>query len=931
MATSGGRLQNDFTLTVAADGSFAKTTGATLFVTNPFVGPSADLVLDADATHDDGVVCVARQDDGHPDLPNLHINGDYTIGAGVPAEALQCGGVGPNVHVNGPGGHLHRAGSGTTIFQGRLDVAGGTVTIGAGQTFQLQNGLGQSAGLTDIALGGTLLGSPVLTGGELRGSGQITGNLTNTAGTVAPAAAHSLVVTGNYTQGAAATLQVDVAGTAPGTELDQLAAGGAAALAGTVAVVPGAGFDPDVTDTFPFLTSGSRTGTFAALSGATLPSGKSFALDYPDAPGFGARLLVQPAPPSDDLLVVDCDAAELETITTIEGDLLVDNVPDCVDISLPNLTDVGGSVTVTGNEDAAEVDLSSLANVGGDVTITDNGDADVDVSGLESVGGDVTIESTGTGAFSTGSGETTGMIELDLSQYEQVFSVSGGTTGEISISIEHQEAVLRTQLPTGAFEATVPFSITHLDPALLGPEAFTDADGDPATIDPVAAYQFHFGVPTLDADATLVFDVVVDGLDAETRTALLSALNKGEVTLVTKGDAPDSPYLPFPVCNAAQVPTAGGCVRVQQLDANGEPTTGVPAIVRFSGVTGHFSTWGVAIVEPIPDTTAPVIDPHVDVVSEATGPSGATVTYVAPSANDDRDGAVPVSCVPASGSVFPLGTTTVECSAEDAAGNPATSSFSVDVVDTTAPVITVPEDIVVSATGPAGAPVTFMASAIDAVDGLTAADCSPPSGSVFPIDTTAVTCAATDAAGNAATPAGFSVTVMDAGTVPGPPAVSALAGWGAATVSWTEPDDGGSPITGYSVEARVAATTVASVAVGPETRSHTFGRLANGVSHMFTVVATNDAGSGPAGTATAKPFVPRKYRLLDAGVRCPSFTARNRNLFPVAVRWVTSRGLIGDAAVAAQSTVTLTSAPPMTVLFLFAGKYKLQDAALGLC
>jgi hypothetical protein len=318
-------------------------------------------------------------------------------------------------------------------------------------------------------------------------------------------------------------------------------------------------------------------------------------------------------------------------------------------------------------------------------------------------------------------------------------------------------------------------------------------------------------------------------------------------------------------------------------------------------------------------------------VVEATGPSGATVTYVAPSANDERDGPVPVSCVPASGSVFPLGTTTVECSAEDAAGNPATSSFTVDVVDTTAPVITVPADIVESATGPDGAAVTFAASATDAVDGLTAADCSPSSGSVFPIDVTSVACTATDAAGNAATPAAFSVTVIDAGTGPGTPAVSARAGWGAATVSWNEPDDGGSPITGYSIAARVGATTVASVAVGPAARSHTFGGLANSVQHTFTVVATNGAGAGPAGTASAQPFVPAKYKRLDAGVRCPSFTARNPNDFPVAVRWVTSRGLVGDAAIPARSTVTLAPARYTTVLFLFAGSYRLQDVALGLC
>jgi hypothetical protein len=930
MHVTSGQLHNDFTLTVPADGSFAKTTGGTFYVSAASGGPSADLVLDGDATHDGGLICVARQDGSHPDLPNLHVNGEYVIGAAAPAAVLTCGGsLQHSLHVNGPDGHLSRVGSGST-FVNDADVAGGTVSVADGQTFVIQNVYEQSAGVTEVAEGGVLQAFPTLTGGVLRGGGQITGNLTNNAGTVAPGAAHSLGVTGHYTQGAAATLEVDVAGTAPGTGFDQLAVGGAATLGGTVAVVPGAGFDPQLTDEFPFLTSTSRTGTFAALTGGALPSGKTYALDYPGAPGFGARLLVQPAPPSDDVIVVDCDAPELETITTITGDLVVDDVPGCVDLALPNLTEVGGSVIVTNNSAAENIDLSPLASVGGDMTVVDNGSAEVSIE-APNVGGNLTLQSSAgtTGTLDIRLGEVAGTIDLVVNEYG---SVTGSTAGgDISLQNTTAEAVMRVLLPEGAFETPVPFSITHIDPALLGPETGTDADGNPATIDPVATYIFGFGVPTLGTDATLTFDVLVDGLDAEIRAAFLSALSKGQATLFTRSDPPENFSQAFPVCTGVDVPTAGGCVRVQQLDANGEPTTGVPAIVRFSGVTGHFSTWGVALVEPIPDTTPPVIDPHADVVAEATGPSGATVIYVAPSANDDRDGAVPVSCVPVSGGVFPLGSTTVECSAEDAAGNPATSSFTVGVVDTTAPVITVPADIVESATGPAGAPVTFMASAIDAVDGLNAADCSPPSGSVFPIDTTAVTCTATDAAGNAATPAGFSVTVVDAGTVPGTPAVSALAGWGAATVSWTEPDDGGSPITGYSIEARVGATTVASAAVGPGARSHTFGGLANGVSHTVTVVATNEAGPGPAGTATAKPFVPRKYRLLDAGVRCPSFTARNPNDFPVAVRWVTSRGLMGDAAVPARSTVALTAAPYKTLLFLFAGNYKLQAAALSFC
>jgi hypothetical protein len=63
---------------------------------------------------------------------------------------------------------------------------------------------------------------------------------------------------------------------------------------------------------------------------------------------------------------------------------------------------------------------------------------------------------------------------------------------------------------------------------------------------------------------------------------------------------------------------------------------------------------------------------------DATGPSGALVSYT-PTATDDLDGARPVSCSPAGGSRFAIGTATVACSASDAGGNTANATFTVKV------------------------------------------------------------------------------------------------------------------------------------------------------------------------------------------------------------------------------------------------------------
>jgi hypothetical protein len=81
---------------------------------------------------------------------------------------------------------------------------------------------------------------------------------------------------------------------------------------------------------------------------------------------------------------------------------------------------------------------------------------------------------------------------------------------------------------------------------------------------------------------------------------------------------------------------------------------------------------------PQPDTTPPVLSLPADITTAAQSPGGATVSWTA-TATDNKDGAVPVNCTPASGSLLPVGTTTVNCSATDAASNNASGSFTVTV------------------------------------------------------------------------------------------------------------------------------------------------------------------------------------------------------------------------------------------------------------
>src|SRR4051812_1996577 len=80
------------------------------------------------------------------------------------------------------------------------------------------------------------------------------------------------------------------------------------------------------------------------------------------------------------------------------------------------------------------------------------------------------------------------------------------------------------------------------------------------------------------------------------------------------------------------------------------------------------------------DVEAPVFAPSLQSVLQvnATSPSGAAVTYDLHVT--DNVGVTSRSCEPASGSVFPVGTRSVICTAADTAGNSSSTSFSVTVI-----------------------------------------------------------------------------------------------------------------------------------------------------------------------------------------------------------------------------------------------------------
>lgn len=274
------------------------------------------------------------------------------------------------------------------------------------------------------------------------------------------------------------------------------------------------------------------------------------------------------------------------------------------------------------------------------------------------------------------------------------------------------------------------------------------------------------------------------------------------------------------------------------------------------------------------DGTAPVLNGQRDLEVIASSANGASVPYPVPPAVDTMSGLVlpDAQCAPPSGSLFPLGVTTVSCTAVDHAGNVAIRSFAITVSDPTPPnvfaIVTGPlgaggwyrGDVSISwnvndpetgiaksdhcepvaivtdtasakyectvtngagasrsasvqvkrdatppsiatspnlsrqATSVDGANVGYAAAtATDASSGVDhAPSCAPPSGALFPIGTTTVTCTVADLAGNSGS-ASFDVIVGDST----PPVITAAVtgtlggnGWytSAVQIAWTVTD-----------------------------------------------------------------------------------------------------------------------------------------------
>jgi HYR domain len=173
------------------------------------------------------------------------------------------------------------------------------------------------------------------------------------------------------------------------------------------------------------------------------------------------------------------------------------------------------------------------------------------------------------------------------------------------------------------------------------------------------------------------------GCGAETYRVLsypirLSIAGKGDLNLVVAEIPGCIPAQNVPGASPQTFTVMGGSGAY--VGASGSGT-----LTRVAGPPGPSvsgtDTWTGTITVPELefDLTAPTISGARSKAISAPRKAVRVRVRYAVRATDDVDGAVPVACLPPSGSRFTIGRTVVRCSATDASGNTATASFRITV------------------------------------------------------------------------------------------------------------------------------------------------------------------------------------------------------------------------------------------------------------
>jgi hypothetical protein len=442
--------------------------------------------------------------------------------------------------------------------------------------------------------------------------------------------------------------------------------------------------------------------------------------------------------------------------------------------------------------------------------------------------------------------------------------------------------------------------------------------GNPAVTDSV-------GVLTISNDAPETFQL---GKTTVTWTAIDVAKNAVTATQIVTITDTKAPKIKAP----AEITAEASSIDHNQINLGNPTVTDNSEVSSISNDAPEFFplgetlvTWTAADIAGntatstqkiiITDTGAPIIISPKDITVEAVSAVSTPVTLISPNATDVQQ----VTFKNDAPQFFQIGQTKITWTAFDTSGNNSTATQMISIVDTTAPVLSVPENITQEATGPTenvvslGQPTTQDISAISSVTNNTPSD--------YPLGSTIVTWTATDKYGNSVS-SNQNVTIIDS-TKPklnapqdvtveatsvsqnvvtlGEPKVSDLVGvdsitndapdsfpLGQTTVTWTAKDTSGNTATSTQLIS-VVDTTAPEITLPKN----------------ITMEATGPDGTTvPIGIATANDVI---------GVE--SLTNNSPNVFNLGstqITW-TANDRSGNVATAIQKvTIVDTTAPTIT-------------------
>ncbi len=258
-------------------------------------------------------------------------------------------------------------------------------------------------------------------------------------------------------------------------------------------------------------------------------------------------------------------------------------------------------------------------------------------------------------------------LKLDSLLIDTAGTFSGQVTGELELfGHELATATMAVTLESGFAKITLPASkkkTIDLGFISVSVSGFARSDGKFSFTGSASTDGNIFGVVSWDGSATMTI----------ANTGVTGSYD-GEVSLfgITGG-------------SSGSIDATGTVTGTLSVDLNFDGRTsgffvcdwdGCPRLQRES-VSYTFDLGGAIN----PDTTSPTMTQPLSPTIITSQKSGSIpVYYNQPTAHDSRDGTLAARCTPGSGSLFGVGTTTtVTCTARDAAGNSVTKTFTITV------------------------------------------------------------------------------------------------------------------------------------------------------------------------------------------------------------------------------------------------------------